>query len=76
MKTEQKAGKCPKCGAELEYPTGGELCDDFVAYNFECPECGLTGTEDHELAFSGFTLDEDDEEEGKDDSVNQIIHRC
>ena len=56
MKTEQKAGKCPKCGAELEYATGGELCDDFVAFNFECPECGLTGTEDHELVFSGFTL--------------------
>jgi DNA-directed RNA polymerase subunit RPC12/RpoP len=49
-----KDGKCPKCGAALDYGAIGLQDHDFY-WEVECPECGFAGKEWHTLTFDGFT---------------------
>ena len=46
----QEEGKCPKCGAELDYGSG-EIQDDQFAYDVTCTDCEWAGKEWYTLQF-------------------------
>ena len=56
-----EAGKCPKCGADLEYHSQEEFDGDTdmltVSFPFIC-ECGLKGAEIYDLTISHMVDDD------------------
>ena len=43
---------CPCCHHKgLEYPDGGEIQDDCVSYDWDCPKCGAEGYEIFNMVF-------------------------
>ncbi len=44
---------CPRCGGRLDY-AGGELQDDCYTYDVDCPACGWSGYECHQLGPSQY----------------------
>ena len=66
--------KCPKCGTDLEYPTGYEHQDDEVFYPVSCPSCGFEGKEWYSLQFTTFTDSDGNDIPGKPEKENNEIH--
>jgi hypothetical protein len=60
-----ESGTCPKCGAEgnLEYGDS-ELEDELVGYEWDCPDCGASGTEWYHLEFSSHAVEVKDKKTG------------
>lgn len=49
-------GKCPSCGAEIEYGTA-EPDGNSLGYEYSCSECGGSGVEWYDLDFDSHTID-------------------
>ena len=68
-------GKCPSCGAEIEYGTA-EPDGNSLGYEYFCPECENSGTEWYDLDFDSHTIDGHEDEEidvvKESKSVNDI----
>jgi hypothetical protein len=59
-----KEGKCPMCGADLEYSNIG-LQDRNFFYEVTCTECEWSGKEWYVLTFDGFTDEAGEEINGE-----------
>jgi DNA-directed RNA polymerase subunit M/transcription elongation factor TFIIS len=44
-------GECPKCGSLMILYGALEVQDGGVYYPFNCPKCGASGREWHELVY-------------------------
>lgn len=58
-------GQCPFCGEFPDHNLGCEIDDEYVHYDFKCPQCEAEWTDHMSLRFSGFTYkDREYDEEG------------
>lgn len=47
-------GRCPLCGAEIEYEGDQEIVDDCSMVSFTCPHCGASGKAGYDLMFDAY----------------------
>ena len=64
--TGSEEGVCPECGEGINY-FSSEPDGESLGYEFECPACGVSGTEWYDMSFDSHTID------GHEDEVIDVM---